>query len=769
MKLFFKHLLQSIRRKPLQPLILILTLSIAIMACALAIPIKGALIEESYLSQSAQYGKAELTVSLNGESRHRFMFASDANRLLGESGYAIGAYEIIISLRDGEESHVCSAVDFYEFDKIFNPSFISYGEITDSDVATTAFVTQSFAEERGLSVGDTFGAKIFSDDVVYKVGGISKHAFLGKYNVLTDIRGVVRALSESSVIASALGSEFVPSSTLYIDVNDGYTVAECVQRLKSDPAFAEKTYTDSESVTRGQTGVEVMNVAIDMSVVLISLLALAVTFCCFYILGDERREENQSFAYAGATPLYLNLMQFAEVLIYWIFGALIGVGASVPLARTIGGALGFKYSVLTVDLGTAVISSAMMLAVSLFTVGIFILTKKKRSKKRRGKAVLVLLATLTLTLSLSVLFVPPAMKIKLSVLALALALVSTFVFTGKILCFIMRFVSGRDDRALRRSAARTYAVKNIISVKILHNAARLGATLVAVVIIASTTIIGASGNMSVAENVFKNGHVIVGATQKCAEKINSCDEIKGVENVYFSSAKLDKGIIVIALSTENREVLSDEFGVTQLPLGNDVVISRSVAKQLLIKEGDDLVVECDNKSFTLRVKEITASPVSFVLFDCAALNIAPNLLIPISSEGVTEAQAMRALSSALAEDVATVLPTSALLGEKINVVRVYSACGYALLFIIVAFSVIGLADSLYNSYKRRKREFELYELSGMSKKEIASMKRWEIFISLLIGIFVALVLCAAVFPIMSEAMLGVGNDVMSGVRSVLGF
>ncbi len=768
MKLFFKHLFRSIGHKPLQPLILVLTLSIAITACTLALSIKRALVEEARVSQSSQYGRAEMTVSLNGESKYRFMFASDANRLLGERGYAVGAYEMILSLGESDATYVCSAVDLYEINKMFDLSFTSYGEVTDSDVASAAFVTQSFAEEHGLSVGDSFRAKIFSDELIYRVGGISKTAFLGKYNVLIDIRGAVRALSESSVIASALGSGFMPSSTLYIDVNDGYTVAECIERLKTNPAFEEKTYTDTASVTKGQSNVDVLNIAIDMSIVLVSLLALAVTFCCFYILGDERREENRSFACAGATPLYLNLMQFAEVVVYWIFGTLIGVGASVPLTRVTGSAVGLRYYALSIDMGTVAFASALMLAVSLLTVGIFILSKKKRAEKRRNKILLPALAVLSVVLSLSVLLVPPATKIKLSVLALAVTLVCTFVAVGEILCFVMRFISDRAERATRKSAARTYAVKNIISVSILHNAARLAATLVAVVVIATTVIVGSNGNISVAENVFGSGHVIVGATQKCAEKISSREEIKSVENVYFSSAKLKGGVVVAALSVKNKDVVSDEFGIRELPEGDGVVISRSIAKQLSLKEGDEFEFECDNKPLKLKISDIVSSPMSFVLFDSHAVNIAPNLLIPISAEGVTDAVAMRAVSSAIAEDVATVLPTSELLGEKVSTAKVYGACGYALLFIIVTFSVIGLADSLYNSYKRRKSEMELFALSGMSKSEISAMKRFEVFISLLTGTLIALALCAAVLPIMSEAMLGAGNDVMSGVRSALG-
>ena len=69
--------------------------------------------------------------------------------------------------------------------------------------------------------------------------------FLGKYNVMVDISGAVRALSQGSVIASALGESFKPSSVLFIDAGNGVSAADCMEALKKSPSFAEKTFTDT--------------------------------------------------------------------------------------------------------------------------------------------------------------------------------------------------------------------------------------------------------------------------------------------------------------------------------------------------------------------------------------------------------------------------------------------------------------------------------------------------------------------------------------------
>ena len=85
MRLFFKHLLRSIRGRPLQPIVLVLTmaLSVAIMACAISL--EARLGEEIEIGSRMEYGDANLVVTLGSESTSRFMFEDEAREILGEA------------------------------------------------------------------------------------------------------------------------------------------------------------------------------------------------------------------------------------------------------------------------------------------------------------------------------------------------------------------------------------------------------------------------------------------------------------------------------------------------------------------------------------------------------------------------------------------------------------------------------------------------------------------------------------------------------------
>ena len=102
MKLFFKHLAKSIANKPLQPIILVFTLTLAIVVSVFSITMSNTLDEETRLGQSAKYGNSQIAIGLSGATSSRFMFAKDVEELLDGDGVAVGTFELPLSI--GEEN-----------------------------------------------------------------------------------------------------------------------------------------------------------------------------------------------------------------------------------------------------------------------------------------------------------------------------------------------------------------------------------------------------------------------------------------------------------------------------------------------------------------------------------------------------------------------------------------------------------------------------------------------------------------------------------------
>ena len=104
MRLFFKHFFRSILRRPLQPFILIFTLMLSVAVSVMALTIDDAFADETKAKQAAQYGTADITVTLNGTASSRFMFAQDAQKLLGDRAKVAGCYELPLFFGEKNET-----------------------------------------------------------------------------------------------------------------------------------------------------------------------------------------------------------------------------------------------------------------------------------------------------------------------------------------------------------------------------------------------------------------------------------------------------------------------------------------------------------------------------------------------------------------------------------------------------------------------------------------------------------------------------------------
>ena len=320
MKLFFKHLFQSIRRKPAQPAVLIATLAIAVGVSIMSFGLSTAFSEERISAELEQYGSTDISVSLNGTSKSRFMFTDEVRALLGDRANVAGIYELPLLSGEGKKLSFAAATDLFEIENIFNFSFTEYREVKKAEISEVAFISSDFAKEHGLGVGDVFDSELLGGEKSYTVAAISPTGYLASYDVMLDIGGVMAVLGEDSLFVSALGDSFRPASTIYIDVKNNADIEECKELLSKNQSFADKTLLAIEDNAESESDIETMQILVNVARSFAAILSVAVTFCCLYILAAERSEENQSFRVAGARVLHLNLLQYAEVLIYWLVG-----------------------------------------------------------------------------------------------------------------------------------------------------------------------------------------------------------------------------------------------------------------------------------------------------------------------------------------------------------------------------------------------------------------------------------------------------------------
>ena len=91
MRLFFKHLFRSTKRKPTQPLILLLTVALSLGMIISVLAVRESIKEERYLIEESRVGSAEIKITLTGSSDKRFIFTEDVEKALGNRATAVGS------------------------------------------------------------------------------------------------------------------------------------------------------------------------------------------------------------------------------------------------------------------------------------------------------------------------------------------------------------------------------------------------------------------------------------------------------------------------------------------------------------------------------------------------------------------------------------------------------------------------------------------------------------------------------------------------------
>ncbi|MBE7080218.1 MAG: hypothetical protein E7371_03165 [Clostridiales bacterium] len=733
MKLFFKHLAKSIAKKPLQPIILVLTLTLAIAVSIFSFSMRAALDEEIVNGQAAKYGNAQISIGLSGDAASRFMFAEDVENLLGDDCTAVGTFELPVTVGKEQKTFFGVAVDFREIGGIFDFTFIEYGEVTPSTVGYSAFVTQAFASENDLKLGDDFTVRVFGAEKSYKVSGISRKAFLGEYSMMVDITGVIRLITDDSPLLSALGDGFKPSSTIFVRVNGADAVENMIHTLQADERFADKTIEDVSRAMYRQSNVNSLGRIIDVSAVLAALLSASVTFCCFYIIGSERTEENYAFTLSGAKPWMLNGLQYAEIILYWIVSTVLGCLLTAPMTKLLFALAGFRYASAAVRPLQMAFGAGLLLFVSLATVTMFIgvqKTKRKNKPETHAENRAVFFTVLcALALTVSSFITPMDIRFELYiVLALSLCFCAFVVTPVLIKWLATKWNASFEQRfskeyRLRKTALR-YAVKNIFSVKILHNISRLVAVLSAIVLTACLLVVSAFGNVKSTKAFFNGDYLLMNATESCQDKVTQCVSVENSVRVYFSD---HSGTRIV--SAESLEGLSQEIAITQLPQGNQAVIGSGEAKMRSLKVGDNFTRTIDGRRLDFVIIEVVSSAVPFVLFDCEYFGIPYNIMVVQGAENVSKGALLQELTDKTALELAVVLTVEDLFEEKFATTRICLNLGLIFLLIVAFFACVGIVDNLYESYRARKEEFNLYVYSGMSGKEIRQMKIWEVLLT----------------------------------------
>lgn len=764
MKLFFKHLLRGIQKRPLQPTIIILTISLSILVAICAFTVKSSVGEEIKSSTEAKYGSSDLVLQLNSNSKSRFMLDSEAEKILGGDAKCAGTYELVLSLDD--DTVFAKAVDFYKIGALFDFHFTEYGEIKESELSSSLAITEKLARTHGIRLNDKIELEIFGKRAEYRVCAISKSPFFDNSDIMVDISGVMEILASESLFVSILDN-IKPYSMVYIDVAEDAKTEEIISRLRESEMFSDKTVVEvSQSVNSGIVEVS-LPLIINLSIILCCFLTSVVVFNSIFILSKQRIEENESFIAAGTKKRTLNLLQYSEIFIYWLIGTPIGIFASLPALFLSERYLSFKYAAHALTAQNAVYAALLTLAVSAVTVTVFVLSRGEAKKApKMGIPTIVLASLISLALAVSLASHGIA-RIVFGVLTVLLLLGFVFFATPYLISKLLELIFKIKEKKKRASKIRFvslhYALKSIKNIAVLKNTSRFIASLVLVVLSVSVLVGAAHGNLNATREFFDGDFIILNATERCYDEIKDLESAESVSRVYQSRATYESGYLTLITSTDNKSAFGKSFEIKELPKGNEAILSKTDATTLNVGIGDEFAVNIEGVSEKLLVKDIVDTGTIAVIIDSTHFSLPPNMLLVKAKDG-HESELLAALTLASSNELATVISAEKLRADKIESNTSLLRCATMLLLIIAVYSLLGIFNNLFESYRARREELMLYHYAGISKSQIATMILCELGAVFLFGVTLGLVATFACVLAMNQAFSPLSFEVISYLK-----
>jgi ABC-type antimicrobial peptide transport system permease subunit len=781
---YLKHIWTSIRRKPLQPLLSVLIFALSCMLSGFALNVYAWLKAEKEGAQAAQYGRAVVTATLDATSQNRFLQAEDVYVALTaadipaavqEEICVAGTYELPLYCAD--EFALAVATDFNTVGGVFDLAFSAYGEVTDKTEGETAFITADFAEKYSLSVGSALQAELLGREVTYTVQGISEQKFMDSYEVMVSVSGVVRTLAADYPFLAALGDDFKIFSNLYIAA-DKSLAEDIANAMKDYSAFADKTVTNVSDLLVTQTNLQQVETLVNVLIVFVELLALSVVSCCFYILSAERTEENGLFVLAGAPPKTLLLLQCSEILFYAIPGAILGLGLCALFAPLAVAICGFEYITpfIPAFFPRCAVAAGATLVAALLTAILMAGTLSAKGKKheRTGKkntALLAVLAVLAVISFLLSVFTPADVHLIFASFCLFFFLCLLFIGVPPLFSSVMRRAASEGKKRPKlghaprlygcsHSLCRRYAVKNARNVKTLHNSCRLAALLFAIALTTVMILIAGNNYIAALYELFPADYMVLNVSESAAEEIKKTDGIESVYALCWRSATDELNNPVQLLSADDPAVFASPFQPNELPAGDNASTTTAYAKLMGVSVGDTLTVTLDGEEVSFIISSIFSSPLNGIYIDAPAQGIPYNLLVVKGEEGIPMPELRGKIASAMSLEMPLIVSVTDYMESKISVFHVYNRCGNALFYALLLFSLTGIVDNLFESYRSRRETFLLYENCGMTKKDVARMKAWEIGITIAFALPIGILGCAGLFFILQQWMESFSVDLI---------
>ncbi len=748
MRLIFRHLLRSIKKSPVQTLVLLLTVFLsAVLFCGI-FEVSVALATENDGFSKSGYGNAQISVTAQSGENSNFLTASRL-RLSEEQASVCGILPLPSYVGEGEQitSVLGAATDFYTVDDVFLLDFVQIENVDSDKISRAVYLSERFAKNHGLRVGDALAISLLGEQVSFTIKGINRYAFFDGYEFIIDARGALNVLSKISPTFAVFDEGDAPYQKILVRARDEGQVQSLV--LSLNERLNGLGWTASEVVGYYSYLNSVIALVLTVIVLFSAILAGILLHFTLNIMAEKRKNQTQTLYLSGASPKLLLLGFAIELFIYLFIGTGLGVGVSAFVLPTFGTLSSMQYAQIVLSpVGIAVCAGAELVSGAVSFL-LYALSSFRRKPPRLGGKTALVSALIVVICAICALCVPPAYALYFSVAAILPAFFALVVGLPALLKVFARLLAPKLERGTR-GVYCSLALKNCYKISPLHDVLRILSVVASAVLVLCACFHYGDHLVYDYHNTFDCDYIALGSGVSVSNRIAAVEGTTDSTPCFFAIGQGEGAYSFFLADCPKEGYLLDQ---TPMPEGKGIVLPKAVARLFGVGVGDKLCIKLFGTEYEFTVSGFGAEDGRLCFINAAAHGMEYNYTL-VRAEG--GGGYLSRLSSALSVYGITVQQPSALFAHNLSFVDVFFTILKMFVIGVCAISFVAVCNLVTVSYLRRREQFNSLKLLGATKDGLALTVATEGGVLLLLALLSCLAVGGALCGFLDLALCSFG-------------
>ncbi|GEM_PF-5046058 len=750
LRAYGRHLIRTVRRQPLQPLFLVIILTLACLMQIVGLSVSDAIELENERKNESSCGIADVRIEVGADADARFITAKAAQTFLPDTASVTG----VISISYVREQDVLYgyAVDFDTVNDVFPLWFTESNTVPSALRGNALFITQDYADAYALAVGDTVTLQLFNSDVVYTVYGISPYPFLGDGSVLCDVSSVVAQLTQKSDFVSLFAQGTEVFSRLYIaGIEPDSSTLEALSALYPDAvvsAVQKNNFLD---------GFNFFGIISAVMVLMTEVAALVVSATGCYCMAKEREEYTFLFSLVGFSRCRAYFYRVLEMLAYAVVALLIGLILSIPCGRAVYAYVNLKYvtyAIMPYPVLTAVGASLILCFLSPLLAEIA-RTAGHKKQISGAKWIAAVCSGILLLCVVAVILLPVRLRFGVTVVGVACGVLAAALGISPMLAHAAEKAPRHTDR---KNVPAVLARKNCRRVGELANSCRLVAVLLPVIMTAGFLCFAVYASIVLEPKMFDASYAVVGGNTTVPAVLEDTEEVGKTFLLRTAVLKLENGKSANVWGVSDIDVFGNELKALTLPDVGEAFGSRFTMESRDMPVGTTYELDLGKSTVAMTMIDSKKITSPYLITNAETLTGVNATYLVRPADGVSDIELYNALCEALADSMVTIVPTSSLVSHYLEIFVVYFYFCRMMLLLLIAFGLFGVCNNLAENLRSRRTELGMFVLCGMTKKEIRRMMAQEYRHVARLSVGLGLLLAAVFIVLVNYGIRGYSTD-----------